>query len=174
MATDAEVIVHGALNIVDPTEGSGGGRASAVQVGVVKGRYLLPALRLLGPANARRATLLPLITLIGALPTATFARHNGAPLDHETTLGARVDIIHCCDEAQKDLGWLVCRHHGGVGAGVLCLLVWGRRDCHSFKRIERSRDRESRVIWPKGQGDLSICCAKREDLSFYVCGMTET
>ena len=133
------------------------------QVGVVEGRYLPPALRLLGPANAGRAILLPLITLIGALPLATFARHNGAPLGHEITLGARVDIILCCDEAQKDLGWLVCRHHDGVGAGVLCLLVWGRRDCHSFKRIERSRDRESRVIWPKGQGDLSICCAKRED-----------
>ena len=127
-----------------------GGRASAVQVGVVEGRYLPPALRLLGPANAGRATLLPLITLIGALPTATFARHNRAPLGHEITLGARLDIILCCDEAQKNLRWLVCHHHDGVGAGELCLLVWGRRDCHSFKQIERSRDRESRVILPKG------------------------
>ena len=27
-----------------------------------------------------------------------------------------------------------------------------------------SRDRESHVIWPKGQGDLSICCGKKKKI----------
>ena len=67
-------------------------------------------------------------------------------------------VIHypLSDEAQKDLGWLVCRHHDGVGAGVLCPCVYlcgaGGTDTLS----SGSRDRESRVIWPKGQGDLPI------------------
>ena len=135
------------------------------QLRVVEGRYLPPALRLLGPANAGRATLLPMITLTGALPTATFARHNGAPLGHEKTLGARVDIILCCDEAQKDLGWLVCRHHDGVGAGVLSLLVRGRRYCHSFKQIERSR--EPCHLAERAGRSLYLLCKKRR--SEFLC-----
>ena len=27
-----------------------------------------------------------------------------------------------CERAQNYLGWLVCRHHDGVGAGVLCFV----------------------------------------------------
>ena len=87
--TDAEVILHDALNdIVDPTEGSEGGRASAVQVGVVEGRYLPPALCLLGPANIGRTTLLILVACVRSLATATFPCNNGAPLGHEVALGA--------------------------------------------------------------------------------------
>lgn len=78
--------------MVNPTEGSGGGRASTVDVGVVEGRYLPLALRLLDPSNGDRATPLSFITPVNELPIATNILHTGTPLGHEVSLGARSGI----------------------------------------------------------------------------------
>ena len=66
-------------------------------------------------------------------------------------------------------GWFVAIATGWV---QVCCVYLQKGDCsfeaaglslfQADREIERSRDRESRVIWPKGQGDLFICCAKRE------------
>ena len=35
-----------------------------------------------------------------------------------------------CERAQNYLGWLVCRHHDGVGAGVLCFVEMRNERLH--------------------------------------------
>ena len=66
-------------------------------------------------------------------------------------------------------GWFVAITTGWVQ--VCCVHLCGAGGTVTLS--SRSRDRESRVTWPKEQGDLSSC-AKIKDLSFYVRDMTET
>ena len=91
---------------------------------------------------------------------------------------ARTDINSPCSAEHTNITVLLLPLHFIKGpfinsnTAALSFAVWSylppdhtmQSSCLVTTLSSGSRDRESRVIWPKGQGDLSICCGKKEKI----------